>query len=126
MRALGLIGVLLALGAGYFVYNAQLTQSGAMTAPPQQQIDVTGIRAALLEIGQAQRMYVNAHGAYGTLEQLRADGAPELGTDRRGYSFDVEPNGAQSFKATARAVDSSKSDWPTLTIDATMQVTSSR
>jgi hypothetical protein len=124
MRAIGLIGVLLALGTGYVVYNAQLTQSGAMTAPPQQQIDVTGIRASLLAIGQAERMYVNAHGAYGSLEQLRADGAPELGIDQRGYAFEVETNGAQSFKATARPVDAIKSDWPTLTIDETMQVTS--
>jgi hypothetical protein len=124
MRAIGLISVLLALGTGYFVYSAQLTQSGALTAPPQQQIDVTGIRASLLEIGQAERMYVNAHGAYGSLEQLRADGAPELGTDRRGYTFELETNGAQSFKATARPVDPARSEWPTLTIDETMQVTS--
>ena len=124
MRAIGLISVILALGTGYFVYSAQLTQSGALTAPPQQQIDVTGIRAALLEIGQAERLYVNAHGAYGTLEQLRADGATELGTNRRGYAFDVEPNGAQGFRATARPVDSDKSGWPTLTLDETMQVTS--
>ena len=41
---------------------------------PQEQIDVTGIRMALLEIAQAQRTYVTAHGAYGTLEQLRAEG----------------------------------------------------
>ena len=124
MRAIGLISVVLALGTAYFVYSAQLTQSGAVTAPPQQQIDVTGIRAALLEIGQAERMYVNAHGAYGTLEQLRADGAPELGTERRGYAFDVATNGAQGFKAIAKPTDPGKSNWPTLTIDETMQVTS--
>ncbi len=124
MRAIGLVSVLLALGTAYFVYSAQMTQSGALTAPPQQQIDVTGIRASLLEIGQAERMYVNAHGAYGTLEQLRADGAPELGTDRRGYAFDVAPDGAQGFKATARPVDPDKSSWPTLTIDETMQIAS--
>jgi hypothetical protein len=121
---MGLISVVLALGTGYFVYSAQVTQSGAVTAPPQQQIDVTGIRAALLEIGQAERMYVNAHGAYGTLEQLRADGAPELGTERRGYAFDVAANGAQGFKVTATPTDPGTSNWPTLTIDETMQVTS--
>ncbi len=124
MRALGLISVVLALGTAYFVYSAQLTPSGAVAAPPQQQIDVTGIRAALLEIGQAERMYVNAHGAYGTLEQLRADGAPELGTERRGYVFDVATNGAQGFKVTAKPTDPGKPNWPTLTIDETMQVTS--
>jgi hypothetical protein len=124
MRAIGLISVVLALGTGYLVYNAQLTQPGAATATPQQQIDVTGIRASLLEIGQAQRLYVNAHGAYGTLEQLRADGPPELGTNRRGYVFAVEPNGAQGFKVTARPSEAGKADWPTLTIDETMQITS--
>ena len=125
MRSIGLIGAIIALGAGYFVYNAQLTQSGsAMTASPREQIDVMSIRTALLEIGQAERQYVNAHGAYGTLDQLRADGPPELGTDRRGYVFAVEPNGAQSFKAVGRPADPGKSDWPTLTIDETMQITS--
>lgn len=121
---MGLISVVLALGTGYFVYSAQLTQSGAVSAPPQQQIDVTGIRAALLEIGQAERMYVNAHGAYGTLEQLRADGAPELGAERRGYAFDIATNGAQGFTVTAKPTGPGQSNWPTLTIDETMQVTS--
>ena len=91
MRSIGLIGAVIALGTGYFIYSAQLTQSGsAMTAAPKEQIDVMSIRTALLEIGQAERQYVNAHGAYGTLDQLRADGPPELGTDRRGYVFVVE------------------------------------
>ena len=124
MRAIGLISVVLALGTGYFVYSAQLTPTGAPTTTPQQQIDLTGIRASLVEIGQAERMYVNAHGAYGTLEQLRADGPPEIGANRRGYTFEVEPNGAQGFTVTARPVDADKSGWPTLTIDETMQITS--
>ena len=125
MRAIGLIGAVIALGTGYFVYNAQLTRSGsAMTASPKEQIDVMSIRTALLEIGQAERQYVNAHGAYGTLDQLRADGPPELGTDRRGYVFVVEPNGAQSFKALGKPSDPGKADWPTLTIDETMKVAS--
>jgi len=124
MRAIGLIGTLIALGAGYFVYNAQMAQSSAITTAPQAQIDLTGVRASLLEIGQAERIYVNAHGAYGTIEQLRADGAPEIGSDRRGYAFAIETNGAQSFKVTARPTDPDKSSWPTLTIDETMQVVS--
>jgi hypothetical protein len=124
MRAIGFIGVLIALGAGYIVYNAQLTRSNAVTVSPQAQIDLTGIRSSLMAIGQAQRMYVNAHGAYGTLEQLRADGPPELGTDRRGYAFAIETNGAQSFRVTARPTDPDKSSWPTLTIDETMQIAS--
>jgi len=119
----GFLGIVLALGAAFYVYNAQLTGPGAGgTASPQEQIDVTGIRMALLEIGQAERTYVAAHGTYGTFEQLRADGAPALGSDRRGYAFQLELNGSQSFKATATPTDSNKQSWPTLSIDASMQI----
>jgi hypothetical protein len=96
--------------------------SGGGTASPQEQIDVTGIRMALLEIAQAERNYVAAHGTYGTFEQLRAEGAPALGTDRRGYAFQLELNGSQAFTATAAPTDPNKQGWPTLTIDASMQV----
>jgi hypothetical protein len=119
----GFVGVVLALGVALYLYNAQLKSSvtpGA--ASPQETIDVTGIRMALLEIGQAQRTYSAAHGTYGTLEQLRAEGSPALGTDRRGYTFQLDLNGSQGFTATATPVDAYKTGWPTLSIDAGMQV----
>jgi hypothetical protein len=119
----GILGIVLALGAAFYAYNAQLTSAGGTnTASPQEQIDVTGIRMALLEIAQAERTYVAAHGTYGTLDQLRADGAPALGTDRRGYTFQLDLNGSQNFKATAVPTDPSKQGWPILTIDASMQI----
>lgn len=119
----GFLGIVFALGAALYIYNAQLTRGGsASNASPQAQIDVTGIRMALVEIAQAQRTYVAAHGTYGTFEQLRAEGAPALGTDRRGYTFQLELNGSQGFKATATPADSNKPGWPTLSIDASMQI----
>jgi hypothetical protein len=119
----GFLGIVLALGTAFYLYNAQLTRAGMSgTASPQEQIDVTGIRMALLEIATAERTYVAAHGTYGTLEQLRAEGAPALGTDRRGYAFQLELNGSQNFTATARPTDPNKQGWPTLTVDASMQV----
>jgi len=119
----GFLGIVLALGVALYLYNAQLKSTvtpGA--ASPQEQIDVTGIRMALLEIATAERTYVAAHGTYGTFEQLRADGAPALGTDRRGYTFQLDLNGSQNFKATATPTDSNKQGWPTLSIDASMQI----
>ena len=116
----GFLGIVLALGTAFYLYNAQLTRGAATSASsPQEQIDVTGIRMALVEIAQAQRTYVAAHGTYGTLEQLRADGAPALGTERRGYTFQLDTNGSQSFTATARP---SEPGSPTLSIDASMQI----
>ena len=121
--AAGFLGIVLALGAAFYLYNAQLTRGATAGAPsPQEQIDVTGIRMALVEIAQAERTYVAAHGTYGTLEQLRAEGAPALGTDRRGYAFRLDTNGSEGFTATATPSDANKAGWPTLSIDASMQI----
>ena len=59
----GFAGVVLALGVALYVYNAQLKSTVAPgAASPQETIDVTSIRMALLEIGQAERNYSAAHG----------------------------------------------------------------
>ena len=114
---------MIALGVGYFVYTKSLTSAGVTQAPPQQTIDVTYIRSNLLTIGQAERVYVNVHGAYGTIEQLNQDGPPMLPTENRGYVFNATPNGATSFKVTATPTDPNKPGWPTLVITETMTVT---
>jgi hypothetical protein len=121
----GIAGLLVALGAGYFVYHSYLTREGSAVAMdhPQEQIDVIDIKSNLLTIGQAERTYLNAHGAYGTIEQLQQDGPPSIGTDNRGYVFSAVPNGAASFAVTATPADPGKAGWPTLVITEAMQVT---
>src|SRR5436309_13643333 len=97
MRSIAsIVGLLVALGGGYFVYHSYFTRSGLATTPPQEQIDVVGIRSQLLVIGQAERQFVLAHGTYGTLEQLQQDGPPYIGAPQRGYTFRVTPDGSQS------------------------------
>ena len=117
-------GLVIALGVGYFFYTKSLTSAGVTDAPPQQTIDTIDIKTNLMNIGQAERMYLVSHGIYGTLEQLQQDGPPALPTENRGYVFSVTPNGAQSFTAVATPTDPNKPGWPTLTIDQTMVVTS--
>ena len=118
-----IVGLLIALGVGYFVYMKSLTSAGVTEAPPQQTIDVTDIRSNLMTIGQAERIYVTNHGTYGTIEQLNQDGPPMLPTENRGYVFSATPNGATSFKVTATPTDPNKPGWPTLVITETMTVT---
>ena len=121
----GIAGLLIALGAAYFVYHSYLTQSGTAGAVehPQEQIDVIDIKTNLLTIGQAERTYLNAHGSYGTIEQLQQDGPPSIGADNRGYVFNAVPNGATSFTVTATPTDPNKTGWPTLVMTEAMQVT---
>src|SRR5437763_13280004 len=110
----GIAGLLIVLGAGYFVYHSYLTQSGPAGAMdhPQEQIDVIDIKSNLLSIGQAERTYLNAHGTYGTIEQLQQDGPASIGADNRGYVFNAVPNGATSFSVTATPTDANKAGWP--------------
>jgi hypothetical protein len=122
--ALTLAGLLLALGVGYFLYTKSLTSAGVADAPPQQTIDTIDIKTNLMNIGQAERIYVVSHGTYGTLEQLQQDGSSALPNENRGYVFGVTPNGAQSFTAIATPTDPNKPGWPTLTMDEKMVVTS--
>jgi hypothetical protein len=96
--------------------------SGKPAPPPQQQIDVVGIRSELLSIGQAERQYFVTHSSYGTLDDLEQDKLLTGGADRRGYTFTVQVDGAQGFTVTAAPSDPEKEKWPTLSMDQTMQV----
>ena len=124
MRAIvSIAGLLVALGGGYFVYYTYLTRTGMTKVPPQQQIDTIDIKSNLTVIGKAEQQYVVAHGAYGTLDQLREEGpAATLGTDQRGYVFSATTDGARSFTVTATPTDPSKAGFPTLVIDETMAI----
>jgi hypothetical protein len=123
MKVFGFGGLLVVLAVGYFIYSQSLTTAGGTQVPPLQQVDVIDIRANLLTIGQAERAYLYAHGAYGTLEQLNQDGPPAIPTENRGYIFNAVVDGARSFKVTATPADPNKAGWPTLVIDETMNVT---
>jgi hypothetical protein len=120
----GLIGLVIALGIGYFIFKAQYTMGPVGGAPPKEQIDVVGVRSDLLAIAQAERMYLASNGTYVSLEQLQKDGGLTFsGTNRRGYDYVAEVDDGQHFRITATPVDPAKANWPTLSIDENMQIT---
>ena len=119
----GLLGLVIALGVGYFIFKAQMTTGPTGGAPPKEVIDVVGVKNDLLAIGQAERMYLASHGTYASVEQLQQDGALQWsGTNRRGYNYSAEVTGGEHFRITATPSDPAKAGWPTLTMDDTMQV----
>lgn len=123
MRSMAtIVGLVVALGGGYFFYQTYLAQDNFAQAP-QQQIDIVGIRSALLAIGQAERQYLVAHATYGTLEQLRDGGLLTVGAEQRGYIFSVAIDGSRGFTITAAPSNSNKLGGPTLAINETMQIT---
>jgi hypothetical protein len=118
-----LLALLLALGIGYYIFKTQFQPGPPGGAPPQQQIDTVGVRNDLLAIAQAERMYMASNGTYATLEQLQQAGSLTWsGASRRGYTYQIEVNGAQGFRVVATPADPGKEGWPTLTINETMQI----
>ncbi len=121
-----LVGMILALGIGWWIFKAQYQAGPAHGAPPKQIIDVTGIRMDLLTIAQAERMYLASHGTYASLQQLQKDGSILFSpADHLGYAFTAQIDDGQHFTVTATPVDPVKKDWPTLSINDSMQVSQS-
>ena len=116
-----LVGVIIALGIGYYVYRAQVTPGPA--SAPEQAINTTGVTADLISIGQAERSYMAEHGTYATLDQLQSEGDITFsGVNRRGYNFTATLDDGQHFTISATPASPSTSGSPTFSIDETMQI----
>ena len=123
MKAAGtFLGLVAVAAIVWFVLKPQFTQGPAGGAPPQQVIDVVGVKTDLAVIGKAERLYLAVHGSYASLEELQQDGAIAFsGSGRRGYNYSAEVNDGQHFKITAAPSAPDKQGWPTLWIDETME-----
>ena len=122
MRIFAILGVVLALGVGIYLYQQSATSLPGGESPTEQ-IDTVAIRQRLLTIGETERRYQAANGSYATLEQLSEENLLPGGTEQRGYRFTAVVNGNIGFTITATPVDRNKSGWPTLVVTESMQVT---
>jgi len=122
MRAAGaLLGLVVVLAIGYWVYKMEVTPSSSQGATaPIEQIDSAGVTSDLISIGQAEKLYLASHDTYATFDELRQEGSIAFGS-RRGYTYAVEVDG-QHFRAVASPADPSKAGWPTFSMDETLQV----
>jgi hypothetical protein len=119
----GLLGVVIVLAIGWFIFKTQFQQGPTGGAPPKEVIDVVGVKNDLLAIAQAERMYMASHGSYATLDQLQQEGSLAFSTaNRRGYNYTATVDDGQHFTITAAPADPAKSEWPTLSINESMQV----
>lgn len=121
MRMAGILGLVLALGVGYYLFQRSVT--GPNQESPQEQLDTVAIRQRLLTIGQTERQYLVTNGSYATLEQLAAADLLPGGTEQRGYTFTATVSGSERFTITATPTDANKTNWPTLQVTERMEVT---
>ncbi len=125
MRALAVILVAAAILFGvYHFYLKKMPTTDEGTASTQA-ISLTGVRSDLLQIAQAERLFVAQNGHCGGLDELVSSNSLAMSRPERvGYSYSVECSGSD-FSVTARhapAPGGSPIRYPILAIDQTMQV----
>jgi hypothetical protein len=125
MRALaGLLAAAALLFGVYEYYLRQMPVTDRGTAPTQA-ISLTGVRSDLLQIAQAERMYLAANGNCATLEELISSNTLSVSkSERDGYQYSVAC-ASGDFSVTARhaaAPAGSPIRYPNLGIDQTMQI----
>jgi len=126
MKALA--AILVFVGVGYFIYAYSLKKlpvSDSGTAPTQA-ISLTGVRADLLQIAQAERGNIALNSKCASLGELVSTGAMSMSKpERDGYSYEVTCSGGENFQVLARhapAPQGSPIRYPTLAIDSSMEV----
>jgi hypothetical protein len=120
--AASVLGLVIVLAIGYWVYKAELAPGPQGGTPPIEQADIAGVTSDLVSIGQAERLYLASHGSYASLEQLQQEGSIPFSGSRHGYNYRVEVHGVEHFKAVADPAGPAKPGWPTLSLDETLQV----
>jgi hypothetical protein len=100
-RSLGIIGVLIVLVVGSYLYIQQTKSSSMGTGNPRAVIDITGVKMDLLHMAQAERAFFARENHYASLDDLHASGDLTVFQNHRGpytYSVSFTDN---SFRITA-------------------------
>ena len=125
-RALGFIGLLIALAVGAYLYmrQTQVVSPGGETANPRATIDMAGVRNDLLNIAKAEKGFFALEGRYATLDELRSSKSLSMESDHRGpWDYSVEP-GATSFRVVATYTGPTIAGVPrVMSIDENMNIT---
>ena len=122
-RALGFVGLLLAVAIGAYLYTHQ---GGTQAAPATKTtVDVIGVKNDLIAIANAERGQLALDGKYATLDELVQKGSLTMSrTSRPPYTYSAEINGGEGFRIVATYGGPPDTGAPQrISIDQTMQVT---
>jgi hypothetical protein len=121
-RALGFIGLLIAVGIGAFLYTKQAQSVAPGGGSPKTTIDIVGVRNDLMVIANAERRRLASDGKYVSLDDLRSNGDISMPSNTRGaYTYTVEINGT-GFLVKAIYSGSDSSAPRSISVDQTMQL----
>ncbi|MCU1286320.1 MAG: hypothetical protein JWO13_2670 [Acidobacteriales bacterium] len=121
-RAIGFIGLLIAVAVGAVIYTKQAQSVSSGGASPKSTIESVGVRSDLMAIANAERRRLASDGKYVSLEDLRSNGDISMPSNKRGfYTYAVEVT-ENSFRVTATYSGNDPSAPRLLSVDQNMQV----
>ncbi len=121
-RILGLLGLVIALAIGWYLYTRQAQSVSPAAGSPRTAIDVTGVKNDLLAFANAEKQQFALEGKYLSFDELRAKGTALPNESRGPYSYSAEI-GDSSFRITATCTGAEAQCGPrTFVIDETMQI----
>jgi hypothetical protein len=125
MRALAMLLVAAGLLFAVYEYYLKKMPTTDQGTAPTQAISLTGVRADLLQIAQAERNSIALNGHCASLDELLSSNSLTMSrAERDGYSYSVECS-ERDYAVTAHhapAPTGSPIRYPILAIDQTMQV----
>lgn len=123
-RTVGMIGVLIALGVGAYLYTHQGGDAEQHAAATRATVDVAGVKNDLIMLANAERGQLALEGKYATLDELVSKGSIAMTrTSRPPYTYSAEVNGAAGFRIVAEYHGPPGTGAPQrISIDETMQI----
>ena len=121
-RAIGFIGLLIAVAIGAYIYTKQAKSAlPEGVSSPKSAIDMVAVKNDLLAIAQAERRYQTTQSKYGSLAELRENGDTNVQDSRGPYSYSVETS-ESGFVAKATYAGPDPAMPKVLSIDQSMQI----
>lgn len=120
-----MISILVSLGLAFGMYVIFLKSASPGGKSPQAAVSTTTVEMQLVQLAQAERLHYAQNSSYATLEELAANGEFKMpNPDHEGYAYKVETSDGGFVATASHPASPGKSalDYPTLTIDQTMQV----
>lgn len=121
-RALGFIGLLIAVAIGGYLYTRQAKSAlPEGVSSPKSAIDLTAVKNDLVAIAQAERRFQATQSKYGSLAELRENGDTNVSDSRGPFSYAVETSDSGfTVRATYSGPDGAMPR--ALIIDQSMQI----
>jgi hypothetical protein len=121
IRAIGLIGLVIVIGAGAYIYLGQVNEISPDGKTPQATVSFIGVQNDLLAMANAERRYQATNSKYASLDELRTNSDIQV-PSRKDILYNVDAS-ISHFRITATYTGPDPKAPKHFSIDDTLTVT---